>query len=30
VADTMKTWSTSETILSVIGLLFTLGLAAVI
>jgi hypothetical protein len=26
----MKTWSTSETILSVIGLLFTLGLAAVI
>lgn len=30
VADTMKTWSTSETLLSVIGLLFTLGLAAVI
>jgi gluconate:H+ symporter, GntP family len=30
VVDTMKTWSTSETLLSVIGLLFTLGLAAVI
>jgi gluconate:H+ symporter, GntP family len=30
VADTMKTWSTMETLLSVIGLLFTLGLAVVI
>jgi GntP family gluconate:H+ symporter len=30
VADTMKTWSTSETLLSVIALLFTLGLAALI
>jgi GntP family gluconate:H+ symporter len=30
VADTIKTWSISETLLSIIGLLFTLGLAAVI
>ncbi len=30
VADTMKTWSISETLLSVVGLLLTLGLAAVI
>jgi len=30
VADTMKTWSIMETLLSIIGLLFTLGLAAVI
>jgi GntP family gluconate:H+ symporter len=30
VADTMKTWSISETLLSIIGLLLTLGLAAVI
>jgi len=30
VADTMKTWSVSETIISVVGLLLTLGLALVI
>jgi gluconate:H+ symporter, GntP family len=30
VADTMKTWSISETLISVIGLLLTLGLAMVI
>ncbi len=30
VADTMKTWSISETIISVIALLLTLGLAVVI
>jgi gluconate:H+ symporter, GntP family len=30
VADTMKTWSTSETLISFIALFFTLGLAAVI
>jgi gluconate:H+ symporter, GntP family len=30
VADTIKTWSISETLISVIALLFTLGLAAVI
>ena len=30
VADTMKTWSVSETIISVMGLLLTLGVAAVI
>ncbi len=30
VTDTMKTWSISETLISVIGLLLTLGLAAVI
>jgi GntP family gluconate:H+ symporter len=30
VIDTMKTWSVSETIISILALLFTLGLAAVI
>jgi H+/gluconate symporter-like permease len=30
VGDTMKTWSISETLISVIGLLLTLGLSLVI
>jgi GntP family gluconate:H+ symporter len=30
VADTMKTWSITETLMSIIGLLLTLGLAAVV
>jgi GntP family gluconate:H+ symporter len=30
VADTMKTWSICETIISITGLLFTLGLACVL
>ena len=30
VADTMKTWSISETIISIMGLLLTLALAAVV
>jgi gluconate:H+ symporter, GntP family len=30
VADTMKTWSTSETLISFIALFFTLGLAAIL
>jgi H+/gluconate symporter-like permease len=30
VIDTMKTWSVSETIISVLALLFTLALATVV
>jgi H+/gluconate symporter-like permease len=30
VGDTMKTWSISETLIAVIGLLLTLGLSVVI
>ncbi len=30
VADTMKTWSVCETIISVVALVFTLGLAWVV